>query len=70
MAKYYVNDRPQKTSKGEHEVHTDTCPFLHLIVSKTYIGEHSTCEFAMLEAGKQHINVDGCATCCPNCHNI
>lgn len=68
MTKYYVNDRPQKTSRGEHEVHTETCPYLPQIVSKTYLGEHSICQLALLEAGKKYINVDGCATCSPSCH--
>ena len=66
MAKYYVNDRAQST--GEHEVHKEGCPFLPLVVSKTYLGEHSSCQLALIEAKKYYNNVDGCATCCRNCH--
>ena len=66
MKKYYVNDNAQNS--GEHEVHTQDCPFLPLIVSKTDLGMHQSCLGAVIAAKIHYRNVDGCATCCPDCH--
>lgn len=70
MPNYYVNNNPQPTSKGEHEVHSETCPFLPLVYDKIDLGEHSNCQSAVHEARKYHNNVDGCKVCCPRCHTI
>ncbi len=66
MAKYYVNDRAQ--NNGDHEVHKTGCPFLPLIVSKTYLGDFATCAPAVKEAKKTYKQSDGCATCSAACH--
>ncbi|WP_158797882.1 hypothetical protein [Pedobacter sp. L105] len=66
MKKYYVNDRAQNS--GDHEVHDDTCPYLHLIVSKTFLGNFSSCSAAVKEAKKTYSTADGCAICSPTCN--
>ena len=66
MSKYYVNDNPQPT--GEHEVHESECYWLKIAESKTYLGDFSSCQSAIIEAKKHYSNVDGCAHCCPSCH--
>lgn len=66
MDKYYVNDRKQEN--GDHEVHNQNCKYLHLIVSKTYLGEHYNCKPAVAEARKHYRQVNGCYFCCEDCH--
>ena len=66
MIKYYVSNSAENT--GQHEVHQEDCPFLYLIVRKTYISEHASCQSAMVEAKKRYANVDGCATCSTSCY--
>lgn len=66
MKHYYVNDNAQST--GEHEVHANDCPYFSRMHSKTYLGFFSNCREALAEAKKKYANVDGCATCCPQCH--
>ena len=41
MSKYYVNDHAQNS--GDHEVHKGDCYYLSLTLSKTYLGEFSSC---------------------------
>jgi hypothetical protein len=66
MAQYYVNNHAQRT--GEHEVHRQDCRWLSAVISKTALGEHTTCQSAVREAKRFHANSDGCATCSPVCH--
>ncbi len=65
--KYYVNNNAQ--SNGDHEVHNEICPYLPLIVSKTYLGVFSNCKPAVQEAKKTYATADGCARCSPDCNN-
>lgn len=65
MKKYYVNDRPQ--SNGDHEVHREDCIYLP-VVSKTYLGQFTSCRSAVLEAKKYYRQVNGCKTCSRECH--
>ena len=67
MASYYVNDNAQADS-GDHEVHVRTCPYFHLISSKTCLGEYYSCAPAVAKAKTIYRNSDGCAYCCPACH--
>ena len=66
MASYYVNDRAQ--SNGDHEVHKTGCRYLPLIVSKTYLGEHTWCGSAVAVAKRKYPQSNGCATCSHACH--
>ncbi len=66
MKKYYVNKNAQST--GEHEVHVEGCFWLSLMQSPLYLGTFSNCKDAVKEAKKYYLSVDGCATCCPECH--
>lgn len=63
MAFYHVND------KGNHEVHTRTCPRAPERANQRDLGWHDSCQAALkaaLELGYE--SVDGCAFCCPDCH--
>ncbi|WP_264524865.1 hypothetical protein [Flavobacterium sp. N502536] len=66
MKTYYVNDTAQKN--GDHEVHTDECPYFKSITSKTRLGVFSNCKDAVDRSKKIYPNSDGCAYCCPECH--
>lgn len=65
MERYYVNDNAQAT--GEHEVHKEGCPFFPK--STTYIGLFKSCHLAVELSRTFYSNVDGCFTCCRQCHN-
>jgi hypothetical protein len=67
MAKYYVNNREQ--ANGDHEVHREGCYYLPLIVSKTDLGEHYTCESAVRKAIEIFKQSNGCRTCSNDCHS-
>lgn len=67
MAYFYVNDNPQST--GEHEVHQTGCVWLTKVKSKTGLGQHQSCHEALKAAAHIYTNVDGCATCSPDCHH-
>lgn len=64
MEHYYVNKIAQST--GEHEVHKKGCRY----TPNNYIdlGEFSNCADAVRAARKHYPNVDGCKTCCEQCH--
>ena len=66
MKNYYVNNTAQ--SNGDHEVHTDDCPYFKSIISKKYLGLFSNCKSAVDESKKTYPKSDGCAYCCPDCH--
>lgn len=69
MARYIVNKNAQPT--GEHEVHnTSTCNWLPDAANRIDLGEHSTCQSAVLEAKRLYPNnkFDGCYHCSPACH--
>ncbi|WP_281920999.1 hypothetical protein [Flavobacterium collinsii] len=66
MKTYYVNDTEQEN--GDHEVHTDECPYFKSIASKTLLGFFSNCKDAVDQSKKTYHNSDGCAYCCPECH--
>ncbi len=66
MAKYYVNDNAQ--SNGDHEVHKEGCSYLAEIVSKTYLGDFSSCHDAVRKAKEIYRQSNGCYYCCYECH--
>lgn len=66
MTKYYVNDNAQ--SNGDHEVHTQECMWLKQAVSKTYLGEYSSCHGAVTKAKTIYRQSNGCKFCSPVCH--
>ena len=66
MKKYFVNDNAQ--SNGDHEVHQENCQYLPSTANRTYLGEYSNCKPAVKEAEKHYRQVNGCNTCCPDCH--
>ena len=66
MAKYYVNNNAQ--SNGDHEVHKEGCPYLPLVKSKKYLGDHLSCHSAVREAKKTYSKSNGCYTCSRVCH--
>ena len=66
MKRYYVNDNQQ--ANGDHEVHDENCPYLPLIISKTNLGYHNTCESAVRKAKEKYPSANGCYTCSYRCH--
>jgi hypothetical protein len=63
---YYVNKHPQ--TNGDHEVHTETCPYLPAAHHRSYLGNFTSCQPAVAEAKKTYRAADGCKTCSPDCH--
>lgn len=51
MKHYYINDNAQNT--GEHEVHTESCPYFNLITDRTYLGFFHSCKDAVEKANIQ-----------------
>lgn len=66
MAKYYVNDNAQ--ANGDHEVHKEGCSWMPDASNRTYLGEHSSCHTAVLEARRHYHQVNGCYYCSNACH--
>lgn len=66
MKKYYVNKKEQ--SNGDHEVHHEDCQYLPSLQNRIYLGEFSNCKPAVQEAKKHYTQVNGCKTCCNECH--
>lgn len=66
MKRYYVNDNAQ--TNGDHEVHTSGCPYFHLIVSKTDLGNHYGCASAVQKAKTIYPQSNGCYHCSNACH--
>jgi hypothetical protein len=64
--KYYVNDNAQPN--GDHEVHIESCIYYSRMINKTDLGEHDSCQSAVLVAKKKHRQVNGCVYCCLPCH--
>lgn len=66
MARYYVNKNAQ--ANGDHEVHTTGCSFMPAIENRIYLGDHTNCWSAVLEAKRHYDQVNGCYYCCNPCH--
>jgi hypothetical protein len=45
MKNYYVNNNAQVN--GDHEVHTDDCPYFKYLLSKKYLGLFHNCNPAV-----------------------
>jgi len=61
-----VHTKP--ASDGDHEVHVAGCAWLPDAANQQYLGEFSTCQPAVVEARKHFAKVNGCRSCCPDCH--
>jgi hypothetical protein len=66
MASYYVHTKP--AADGDHEVHVSGCAWLPDAANRKYLGEFGSCQPAVAEARKQFTRVNGCRSCCPDCH--
>lgn len=64
MDHYYVNQNAQPN--GDHEVHKSSCTYLPS--SRTYLGQFSRCQEAVLEAKKYYRQSNGCYWCSRDCH--
>ena len=68
MAKYCVNKNTENPG-GNHEVHKEGCQWWPAVENKEDLGEFTSCHGAVQEAIRRgYNNVDGCATCSPDCH--
>jgi hypothetical protein len=63
--KYYVKTTP--TDDGIHKVHREDCQYLPREDHRRALGEAAACNTAMDRARETFDDVDGCATCCPDC---
>ncbi len=67
MPTYYVNTNAQ--ANGDHEVHEDSyCSNAPTPINRKYLGYHSDCHSAVLEAKKTFPQSNGCYYCCRSCH--
>lgn len=66
MKRYYVNNNAQMN--GDHEVHDEDCRYLPSLQNRIYLGQFTNCKPAVQEAKKYHRQVNGCKTCCRECH--
>lgn len=66
MAAYYVNKTAQ--ANGDHEVHKTGCQWMPSDHNRIYLGDFSNCADAVRAARKHYSQVNGCATCSPDCH--
>lgn len=67
MASYYVHTKPAEDQ--DHEVHVFGCQWLPDTANRKYLGEFDHCKPAVALAQKSFTKVNGCATCCPDCHH-
>jgi hypothetical protein len=66
MTQYYVNKNSQPN--GDHEVHTESCPYLPSLSNRLYLGTFSNCADAVREAKRHYTKANGCYTCSRPCH--
>ena len=66
MARYYVNDNEQ--SNGDHEVHTEECSWLPMVISMKYLGDFTGCRDAVAAAKRVYPKSNGCKWCALPCH--
>jgi hypothetical protein len=68
MPQYYVNTNAQ--TNGDHEVHTDPCPYPPNVQSRVDLGWHTSCFGAVASAKQRWPNarINGCYYCCNACH--
>ena len=68
MASYYINNNQQ--ANGDYEVHRQGCRYFPTH-DYTYVGEFYSCNGAVQEAKNRYPNryrINGCYTCCKECH--
>ncbi len=65
--KYYVNTEAR--DDGSHVVHSEECQFLPNEDKRKALGDYAKCETAMDHARDAFRNVNGCATCAPDCRD-
>lgn len=66
MASYYVNDRAQ--ANGDHEVHREGCSYMPSPANRTPLGDHQTCQTAVVKAKQTYRQSNGCYYCANACH--
>ena len=66
MGRYYVNSNAQLN--GDHEVHTEGCPFPPETENRIHLGVFHGCLGAVQAARNYYQQVNGCAYCSPACH--
>lgn len=69
MTNYYITADSSNNPNNNHEVHTSGCQWLPSEGNRGYLGSFNTCIEAIKAAKNKYSKVDGCAICCPECHN-
>ncbi|MDX1489994.1 MAG: hypothetical protein R3332_01800 [Pseudohongiellaceae bacterium] len=62
----YCADR-NKSSKGSHEVHVDSCSYLPQAKDRLELGSHANCQSAVTAARRVYAQSVGCPVCSPDC---
>lgn len=65
---YYVNKETAGNPHYNHEVHAEGCIWMPSTTNRDYLGYFDKCADAVSKAKTMYSNVDGCKTCCPDCH--
>ena len=66
MTLYYVNKNRQ--ANGDHEVHRFGCSWLPEQQNRIYLGDFTSCHFAVVAAFAHYRKVNGCYFCSNECH--
>jgi len=66
MPAYYVNKVAQPN--GDHEVHTDGCPYPAEVQNRLQLGNHINCHSAVRDAKLYYSAANGCYYCSNPCH--
>lgn len=64
---YYV--KTEANDRGDHVVHAESCQFLPNKGGRKALGDFGKCQTAMKHARDHFDVVQGCHTCCPDCHS-
>lgn len=69
IQKYFVNKDHSGNPKHNHEVHAEGCRWMPSVTNRIDLGYHEGCGTAIIAARTYYNNVDGCHTCCSDCHH-
>jgi hypothetical protein len=65
--KYYVHIKARED--GTRVVHREDCQYVPNPENRKALGDAASCETAMHRARDDFDRIDGCATCCTECHS-
>jgi hypothetical protein len=66
MPNYFVNKNTD--AQGDHEVHTEDCPWIPEMKNRIALGYHANCKSAVKKAKEYYSKVNGHKYCSVDCH--